>query len=471
MAQDATITDESTGGQATAHVVHSLYKFLRVIRYRKGTVLVVMGLCLAIGLAYFATATRYYGSSAQLLVVDTANSGGIKRGQSPEDGKRSMMATFVNLLVSPRVVDGAIKHLDKKYLVDLEGVSRGNWVQALKKNLSSKSIRGTNILEVRYRSREPAAAAAVVSAVVDSYLKFMNETHSNTASRAVRVLHSERVNLQESLAEAERRYIQVSRQNRNIGLGKNHSEVHPAVRRALRLNEDWVKLTAERLKVASALNALQYSLRVGEDIHQHVLMVEETVGRQVMLSILGMSQQDAANVAKHEQDLLDYHAELRTKLKILDVNHPIVDELKERIAGRENFLLTYRDKARRELERMADQELGPLLDKMLQQQLEQVTAHERSVRFDFEKAQDFAVELNVSLYQLKNIENEIAFYNNLLDELIKQLAKISEVEGYGGITTARTQYPRVDANPVWPKLPFIGFVSLFFGLPVAVSST
>ncbi|MCH8923485.1 MAG: P-loop NTPase, partial [Planctomycetes bacterium] len=464
MTHDTTLPDESTAGQATAHVVHTLYKFLRVVRYRKGTVLVVMSVFLAIGLAYFVLATRYYGSSAQLLVVDTASTGGINRRQAPEDAKRSMMATFVNLLVSPRVVADAIEHLDKKHLVDLEGVPRDKWVETLQNNLSASSIRGTNILELRYRSRKPEAAAAVVAAVVDAYLKFMNETHSNAASRAVQVLHIERVNLQKNLAEAERRYIQVSRENRSYGLEQKHAVVHPAVRRALTLSGELDELTAKRRRVSSSLGSLQISIRNGNGIQQHVLMVEETVGRQVMMRELFIGEGDAQFLAALQKDLLKYRAELKTRLKVLGPNHPLVDELRENIFSTENYLLTYRDKARRELQQMADRELGPLLVNMLQTQLAEVTDHGRRVWIDLQKAEDFAVELNVNLYRLKSIENEIAFYNNLLDELIKQLAKISEQEGYGGITTARTQHPRVDASPVWPKLPFIGVVSLFAGL-------
>ena len=465
MTQDATPSVEATAGQATAHVVHSLYTFLRVVRYRKGTVLAVMGLFLALGLAYFATATRYYGSSAQLLVVDTSTNSGVTRGRAPEDVKRSMMATYVNLLVSQRVVADAIEHLDKKYLEDdLEGVPRGKWVKTLQKNLSASSVRGTNILEVRYRSRKPKSAAAVVAAVVDAYLKFMNEMHSNAASNAVQVLHSERIKLQKSLAEAERQHIQVSRQNRNMGLGQNHTEVHPAVRRALTMSDVWIKLRAERIKVASALDALQYAIRIGDDIQQHVLAIEATVGRQVMMASLGMDQRDALFLATLQAKLLEDRAKLRTKLKVVGINHPEADELHERIAETESFLLTHREKARRDLEQLADKELGPLLVNMLQQQFAQVSDHEQRVWIDFRRAQDFAVDFTANLFRLKSIDNKIDFYNTSLDQLIQQLARISQEGDYGGITTARTQYPKVDGNPVWPKLPFIGFVSLFGGL-------
>ncbi|MCH8045822.1 MAG: polysaccharide biosynthesis tyrosine autokinase [Planctomycetes bacterium] len=467
MTHDTTLPEESNAGQATAHVVHTLYKFLRVVRYRKGTVLAVMGIFLVIGTVYFCAATRYYASSAQLLVVDTSTNSGMNGGRADEAVKRSMMATFVNLLVSQRVVDDAIEHLDKKYLKDdLQDVPRGKWVETLQKNLSASSIRGTNILEVRYRSRHPEAAAAIVAAIVDSYLEFMNETHSNAASRAVQVLHVERVKLQKSLAVAIGQHIELSRQTNSMGLDDKTSEVHPAVRRVLILNEEFITLTTKRLKVASALAGLHDAIDHGEDIHQHVIGVEKAVGQQMMMAFVGVGSGDALFSAQVQTDLLKDRARLKSKLKVLGSKHPVVDELQESIAGKEKFLLTYHDKARRELRQMADQELGPLLIRMLQQQLANVGDHERRVQIDFRRAQDFAVTLTGNLFQLKNIDNNIDFYHNSLDELIKQLARISEQEGIGGITTARTQYPKVDINPVWPKLPFIVVASLFAGLVV-----
>ncbi|MDG2012637.1 MAG: Wzz/FepE/Etk N-terminal domain-containing protein, partial [Pirellulaceae bacterium] len=70
-----------------ASAVHEAQRFLKVVWYRKNTVVVVGVVVALIGVWYAATATRYYKSTASILLVqngmDQANSslGGNRSGQ------------------------------------------------------------------------------------------------------------------------------------------------------------------------------------------------------------------------------------------------------------------------------------------------------------------------------------------------------------------------------------------------------
>ena len=92
------------------------------------------------------------------------------------------MATHQELITSPVVIQAALDHLLPEHRVDLLNVPPQLWNECLAKHLSASTSRKTNFLQVSYRSLSPEAAAGVVSAVVQSYLGFVDGTHKGTAS-------------------------------------------------------------------------------------------------------------------------------------------------------------------------------------------------------------------------------------------------------------------------------------------------
>ncbi len=72
-----------------------------------------------------------------------------------------------------------------------------------------RDLRGTNILEVAYRSSDPGAAAAVVDCVVSSYLDFMDGLHKGTASQILDILTKEKADLERRLQEKGQELIEL----------------------------------------------------------------------------------------------------------------------------------------------------------------------------------------------------------------------------------------------------------------------
>ena len=77
-------------------------------------------------------------------------------------------------------------------------------LETLRKHLQAASVRNTNVIEVRYHSRSPRAAAAIVNAVVQSYLAYMSQGHKNISIENVGLLNHERREVQEKFLLKER---------------------------------------------------------------------------------------------------------------------------------------------------------------------------------------------------------------------------------------------------------------------------
>ena len=101
-----------------------------------------------------------------------------------ESMRQNTMPTFEKIIVSAKVLEGALQKLSPADRIDFDNLPSESWVGALQKNLSSKVVRSTSILEVSYCSKDPQVAANIVSAVVQSYLDFMDRIHKGRRAKS-----------------------------------------------------------------------------------------------------------------------------------------------------------------------------------------------------------------------------------------------------------------------------------------------
>ena len=59
--------------QPEVNMIHGILRFLRVVRYRKAIVIVVLFAAGVLGALHYATATRLYESKASLLILQTGD--------------------------------------------------------------------------------------------------------------------------------------------------------------------------------------------------------------------------------------------------------------------------------------------------------------------------------------------------------------------------------------------------------------
>ncbi len=185
-----------------AEAVHATMRFARVLRHRKSYVLASFALFGVLGALYFATATRVYEAKASVLVVPHGSD--VWSTSAAVDGSRqALIPTYERLFYEDVVLDGAVAYLQQEPESQIDFAERppDQWSTVVRKNLSAKRVRRTNLIEIGYRSKSPRAAEAIVAAIARSYLDFMQKNHRNVSTEIVGILDKERVEIEERLEQ------------------------------------------------------------------------------------------------------------------------------------------------------------------------------------------------------------------------------------------------------------------------------
>jgi len=463
MARELTTANRASDAEpSTAMLVHQAVQFLRLVRFRKNVLFVTLATSVAIGAIYFAIATRRYESHAALLVLQVGTE--LTPTMAGETASQGLMPTYQRLLTSNVVLEGALQYVAPEHRVDIQGAPQQMWFTILRNNLTVSTARRTNILEITYRSKSREAAAVIVSAVVRSYLEFTERTHRGNAAEVIKVLTVEKQKLEEKLLAKEQETLQIRKRFGDLGIRSGDKILHPIVQEAMQLNDAALEAQKKRLKLQATLASVEAAAKRGDDMQQFVMAVEDVIGREFLLSAMGMNNRDASTQSSLETKLHELKNELQTTSKYCGPNHPSVIELQERILSSEKYLAGYQEMASQKMARACGGQLGLYLTRILTQRLSEAVEHEKSLRTTFEAARCAAVELNGDLAQLEIAEHDLKRLQGLHDVLLNQIASIDLKRDQGEIRTAVIREPVAADRPVSPRRSVIGALCLAAGI-------
>jgi capsular exopolysaccharide synthesis family protein len=471
MTQENQAPAEELAAPSSADSILAVMRFLRVVWQRRIYVvstLVVAGL---LGGLYYFTADRIYQATAQLLILQTGPDM-LSPTMAGATNREALIPTYERLFSSTVVLEGAIIELLKappQMRVDFASVPREKWLDVLRTNLSASALRRTNVIEVSYRSRDPKAAEAVVQAAVQSYLQFMERNHKNVSAEIVQILEKERVEISQQLDQRQRDMITVQKKVRDMGLSGKQDVVHPAVQRVMRLNESLVKVQQDRLQLEASLAAIHSAVREGADLRQHLNDIEPLIGREMMLSALGLNTQDAEARASIERRMMEDRAKIQTLLEHYGELHPKVMEVAQSIRGAEEYLKNYQSQAEQRLSGLDDKRLGSMLVSMVEERLGGLWEHENKLSRQYAQAEEEAVQLNDRMAELRMVEHDLTRLRNLHDGLLARINNIDIGKDQTDLRVAVVSEPKASNRPVSPRLSLVGMMCLLGGLGVGVA--
>ena len=233
---------------SSADSIHALIRFLQIVLNRKIYVIAAVVVAALLGALYYFTATPIYQATAQLLILQSG-SDVWSPTMTAEASRQALIPTYERLFTTQEVLEGAVEQLIKgpaETRIDFGATPRHKWADVLRDNISAQAVRRTNVIEISYRSRSPQAAEAVVAAVVQSYLEFMDRNHKNVSAEIVQILEQERLEIEGKLTAKQQELLTVQKRLRDLGISDNQNVVHPAVQRVMRLNESLVKIQQDR---------------------------------------------------------------------------------------------------------------------------------------------------------------------------------------------------------------------------------
>lgn len=445
-------------------VVHAAMHFLRVIRHRKKVIVASMLVTGLLGAIYFASAKRVYQSDAQLLVIPRGSDTS-PTGVAAEAGSQGLMPTLERLITSAIVLDDTLDRLEKlpqEARVDFAHSPRDEWPKILQGNLSAYTIRRTNLIEINYRSSQPEAAAAVVNAVIASYIDFIDEHHRDVTAEIVTSLNDDLYELEERRQDKELELRNLRSRVNDLGLPPE--ALHPDLKEVLDLSEKVVEIQEERVSLEASLSAVRSAVQRGTDMRQHLLALEPFIGREVIIGALGMTEEDARAISSVELEVADERAQLNALAEHLGPAHPEVRKLQESIRSGEVFLANYHQRVGERVAGAQSDSLGAMLIAMLQEELSKTWEHENLQRAQYELAHTRAVALNNELSELTIVKHDLELLDKWYDVLVTRISEVHISEDRADVQVAVTSDPTVEDRAVSPRLSIVAMLCILVGL-------
>jgi len=446
---------------ANNELISFVMRLMRIFRYRRKVILSTLYCFLLAGVVYYFMAPRYYQSLAKLLIIEQKIDQLSTMGDTDHTG--NTMATHRELVISPVVIRNAIKQLQSQHRVDLQSRPPKDWVKTITKRLGANITRKTNIIDVSYRSLDPDTAAAVVNAVIHSYLEFVDKNHKGATSAKITVLTNDREKIQRSLNEKQTDLQSIRQRSGHLAISSDDGVIEPMIQRAIHLNEAYLGAQEKRLDLQVNLTSLEESLQQGEDISQQLLGVEESLGRQMLLSSMGMSTQDLQLLSDRQKELLNVRQALENYSADYGPNHPRIFELQRKALNLEQYLSNYHLGAEERLSNIGEALPSEVIIKTLRKSLQQAARKEQQLQKSFELARANAAEHSSALVQLTMLERNIAREESRYDELSKQIAAFDTSQLQAPIRATIIREPLPDQIPVSPQLRFVAFACLLGG--------
>ncbi|MCP4507639.1 MAG: hypothetical protein GY826_14770, partial [Fuerstiella sp.] len=221
-----------------------------------------------------------------------------------------------------------------RFKTQFEGLTDAEAAAVIQASLSVSFEFNTNILDVRYRSKDPKAAAAVLAALFSAYGSFMNDMNEGSADQNLVRLRSKLDEVTDQLEE--------NRQLRNklkasapdyVGTGSEDSlNVH--LENIRHLTAKLSEAGDETAKANSTLQELRRAISEGRD----VLQFADALAPQMMAEALGIGTQNSVEAARINQELLEKPAELQNAQRRFGPNHQDILGLRCQIATLQSHL-------------------------------------------------------------------------------------------------------------------------------------
>jgi len=443
--------------------VYALIRFLRVLRYRKRYVFAAVAVAGILGALYYFTATRIYEAKASLLVTRV---GGLTTRTGLSSNSEHMLPTYERILSSAVVVNGALSRLAKlspDLRMDFADVPRDQWEKTLRDNLSAKAVRRTNMIELSYRSKSPEAATAVVQALVDSFLAFMEKHHKDVSIEVAEILDEERREVAGQLEKSQRQLLDTRRQVRDLGISGHETVVHPAVQAVITLSDSLVEVQKNRVQLEALLTAVQNSRRRNGDLRQHLATLEPMIGREFIMASLGLQPEIIQNVQQAQRDLFKHQADLSSLAEHYGPRHPKIVALRRTIDSLRAYVADHQRELSERANAIEKEQLGQMLTSLISQKLDQTRAHEAELAAEYKRAENETVGMHDRLAKLQLAEAEWKRLNRLHESLINRITSIDISDEAGQVRAAVVSEPHASDRPVSPKLLLTALLCLIAG--------
>lgn len=315
----------------------SIARYLNFLRRRWWVVILTVGLCVGLALAYIFYWPLNYSSSAYLWVTGKI---GVRMQDGPtySDDAQSFYGTQVELLQSPQVMMRAVSRLrDQSGLQVASGPNGQPNLPKLRVSQLPKSA----VFELKAKGADTNYVQVFLNAVIDEFLTYRREIRSGLSGDALASLSSQ-VTKYESELKSEQDKLNSFQRTNNIAVLEEQAKTAGVFLTQLHSDYSRLKLELDILEATAADKRLSESLSTNAFPHS----VDPRKFGDATLASTSQPSVDFVNARQQLEVLKIQKAQLEQYLR---PKHPDMIQLDEEIARAEKLFAFFRQQSRDQL--------------------------------------------------------------------------------------------------------------------------
>jgi capsular exopolysaccharide synthesis family protein len=440
----------------------SLRDFWRILRRRQRAVVASMAVCFLLALLASLLMSPQY-ESVSLVEVNKENSDFLNLDTWPTGVSDSLdysltLETQANVLRSDSLAFQVAEQVglekrpefspargwfdtgralaERNLPLEKAPLRRRRISQALHSSLTVKTVPGTRMIEVRFRSRDPQLAADVVNTLVGDYLEQYFRTRYNATAQASEWLGKQLAELKSQVEQAQEKVVAYQKQAGILGTDEAHNVVMAKLEE---LNKQLTAAETNRM------------------LKQTAYQIAKT-GNAELIATVGSSNLLGAVAAPNNNPLALVQS-LRAQQAALKVQYA---QAATKYGPAYPKLIQMRNQLQ-ELENAIQAEIGKVAARAENDYLAARNA-EDMLRAAFERQKQEANKLNDSAVRYTIMKREAESSRDLYDGLLKKLKEAGVLAGLRSTNLVVVDPARSSARPVRPNYP----INLGLGLGVGL---
>ena len=388
--------------------------------------------------AYLSKATPIYTSTSKIY-VEQSGPKIIDEVEGVMTQSMNYLYTQAELLKSTPILSSALEKPGVKQLKIFERIDNPI-VYLQERGLDIFVGKKDDIISVSSDSPEPAEAAQLVNAVVDSYITYHETRKRDTVGDIREILQNEKVERDAELAQKLKAMMDFKKNN--IALAFEHRNNNIILEGVDRLSEEKTKAQLQTIEAKSAYETTKLMVTDSTKLNQFV-ETERAKGTYMITTI--------------ERSRLETELE-QLQLQLVDLgqqvtpDHPSMQALQEKVAQVENKLTNI------------DREFAAAQLAIKRQEYLKAKEKEEQITSDYEEQSQQAIALNEQLAQYTILESDWEQTKKLCDILDDRIKEINVTEDVGALNINILEVARPSDEPSSPQRAKYIAIALFLGL-------
>jgi polysaccharide biosynthesis transport protein len=419
-------------------------EMIRVVRTRRSIVAITFAVIFGLSVLYAIFGTRKYEGIGRLDIDPNRSSTtslSDTLAQTLGDSEASTrVQTEMAVMQSDTVLLRVAKRLDlprrkpfnrlKSFRMEpppagsfaLTLLQQDDLLQTMKDNLKVSIFPGTTLVEVHFKSPDPALASEIPNAIVDAYIEQDLGASSAGEARVAAWLASEMRDLRTQAADAQTKLAEFQRANHVVGIDESQN-----------ILVDRLRLLNQQLTDAEADQIVKESLYRVAQTHDPTLLASLSQG--ATLQILRAQQVDIQN---------QYH-QVASKY---GPGYTKVHELKDQL-----------DEVNADIDTESNK-----IEKRFQEEYLSSKKSEEDLRASFQTQEQAFYKLNEGAAQFAMLRHDATSTRDLYDALQYKLKEAGISETLKSTMIRIIDNARQPAIPVQPKVPLVLAIGIFVGM-------